>query len=535
MAADDYIRVLRKRWRLLVACVLVVVAAAGLFVWRTTPKYEASSQLFVAAKDAGSDLQSLAQGGTFTQQRVQSYADIVDSPQVTGPVAAQLRDGLTANQIAKEVSASAPLGTVLLDVHVSDTSPQRAQALANAVSAEFASYAAQLETTPGGARSSVKVTVVRPAQLPTEPVSPKTDLDLVLALIVGIALGAGIAVLRESLDTTVRDSHEIQSDFGLPTLGAIAYDPDAPKRPLVVRTDPHSPRAEAFRQLRTNLQFIDVDQSPRSIVITSSIPEEGKTTTATNLAIMIAQSGLRVVIVEGDLRRPRLGTYLGLEGAVGLTSVLIGNAGLDDAIQQWGDDGLHILPSGPKPPNPSELLGSQGMADVIHRLEESFDLVLIDAPPLLPVTDAAVIAAVSGGAILIVRHGHTKQKQLGQAAAALRAVDATVYGAVLTMVPTKGPDAYYYGYNYRYNQQDTPGRSPTSVDPGWRPKHAADGSSHGATPAINGSTGPLSPNLNGIAAAGKRKPKPKASSNGSSSATPATESVHEDPVGFFSN
>jgi len=465
----DYLRVLRKRWKLAVVCLLLGVGAAAALSWSAAPKYEASTQLFVAAKDASGDVSSLNAGGQFTQQRVQSYADIINSPDIASAVATQLGGELSAKQIASEVSANAPLNTVLINVHVTDRSPRRAQGIANAVSDQFASYAAQLETPQGGAVSPVKVTVVKRADLPRAPASPRKKLNLALGFIIGLAVGIGGAVLRETFDTTIKDPDMLQRDLELPALGAIAFDPEAKRRPLIVHMDRHSTRSEAFRQLRTNLQFIDVDRPARSIVITSSIPEEGKTTTAANLAIALAQSGIRVLLVESDLRRPKLADYLGIEGAVGLTSVLIGQAEITDAVQHWGEDELlDVLPSGPIPPNPSELLGSRGMATLIRDLERAYDIVLVDAPPLLPVTDAAVIASVVSGALVIVRHGHTKREQLARAIQSLRSVDAHIFGVVLTMTPTKGPDAYYYGYGYRYDKQK--GRTHSElVTPSCRP------------------------------------------------------------------
>ncbi|MCA1721071.1 MAG: CpsD/CapB family tyrosine-protein kinase [Actinobacteria bacterium] len=212
---------------------------------------------------------------------------------------------------------------------------------------------------------------------------------------------------------------------------------------------PRAARAEAFRQLRTNLQFLEVDEPVRSFVITSSVPKEGKSTTACNLAITLAQAGVRTLLIEGDLRRPRIADYLGLEGAIGVTNVLIGQVPLQDALQPWGNGTLSVLASGPLPPNPSELLASRGMHELLAEVEKSFDMVIIDAPPLLPVTDAAILSTMTGGALLGVRCRSTKRDQLRRAADALEAVDARVLGAVLNMVPRRGPDAYYsYGYGY---------------------------------------------------------------------------------------
>lgn len=455
MTLTDYLHLLRKRVWMVAASTLVALAGAAAIVLLSTPKYEATTQLFVSANDTGSLASDLQQGSQFSQSRVQSYAEIVNTEQITDPVAAQLNAGLTGKQISKEISATAPLNTVLLNVHVTDTSPARAQRIANAVSQQFATYAAELEASAGGKTPPIKVTVVKPATLPTTPVSPKVALDLGLGLLIGLGFGIGGAVVRETLDNTVKTGDDVQEATDRPTIGVIAFDPDAKTHPLVVIDDLHGTRAEAFRQLRTNLQFVDVDTPLRSIVCTSSVPGEGKTTTICNLAITLAHTGMRVLLMEADLRRPRVGLYMGLDSAVGLTSVLIGAVSFDDAVQHWGPEGLlDILPSGPTPPNPSELLGSRGMADLLRSLEQRYDIVLLDAPPLLPVTDAAVLAVETSGAVLVVHHGKTRREQLENSAVALSAVGARILGTVINFAPRKGPEAYYYGYAYSYRKTD---------------------------------------------------------------------------------
>lgn len=446
---------LRKRWRVMLGFVGIALAAAATFVALATPEYKASAQLFVSANDIGDLASNLQQGAQFSQDRVQSYAAIINSADITDPVAARLKVGLTGKEISKEITADAPANTVLVNVHVTDTSPRRAQLIANAVSSQFAAYAGNLEATADNATSPVKVTVVKQAELPTTPVSPKVGLDLVLGLLVGLLLGGGGAVLREVLDNSVKTTEDVQATTGRTAIGVIAFDPDAKEHPLVVIEDLHGTRAEAFRQLRTNLQFVDVDTPLRSIVCTSSVPGEGKTTTICNLAITLAHTGMRVLLMEADLRRPRVGQYMGLDNSVGLTSVLVGAVGFDDAVQHWGPEGLlDVLPSGPTPPNPSELLGSRGMADLLHSLEAHYDIVLLDAPPLLPVTDAAVLAVETSGAVLIVHHGKTRREQLENSAQALAAVGARILGTVMNFAPRKGPEAYYYGYGYSYRQTE---------------------------------------------------------------------------------
>ena len=352
--------------------------------------------------------------------------------------------------IANRITASAPLETVLINVAVTDASPARAQAIANSLGRVFPLEVTRIETPPGGGAPPVRVIVVQPASLPKHPTSPRPKINLLLGFLVGLAAGVGGALLRETLDTSIKGTEQTRALVGAPVLGAINFDPEAAKKPLVVVTAPSSARSEAFRQLRTNLQFVDIEHPLRSVVVTSSIPGEGKSTTTCNLAITLTQAGLRVCLVEGDLRRPRIADYMGVEGAVGLTSVLLGRTSLDDALQPWGDGALQVLASGPLPPNPSELLGSQGMQDLLRELERRVDIVLIDAPPLLPVTDAAVLGTLTTGLVMLVRSNATRREQLESAVATVHAVGGTILGAVLNMVPTRGPDSYTYGYGYSY-------------------------------------------------------------------------------------
>ncbi len=462
MDIREYARVLRKRWRLILLCTLLALAAATSATLVATPMYQASAQLFVStATGADGNVSGLQAGGQFAQQRVKSYADIVNSPPVTEAVVRELGLGVSARRLEASIEASAPLDTVLINVDVTDEDPLQAQRIANSVAQQFTLVAAELETREGERASPVKVSVVRSADLPRGPVSPRPTLNLALGLLVGLALGVGAAVLRDTLDTSIKDVNEVREQLDLPTLGLIGYDSESARRPLIAQLDPHSTRAEAFRQLRTNLQFLDIDRPPRSIVLTSSLPQEGKSTTACNLAITLEQAGVRVILVEGDLRRPRLADYLGIEGAIGLTDVLVGRAKLEDVLQPWGPGDLRVLASGPTPPNPSELLGSAQMSELLIRLEDEADLVLIDAPPLLPVTDAAILSTQSSGTIMIVRAGSTTKEQASRAVGILRDVDAQVYGVVLNMVPTKGPGAYKYGY---YGYGYAPSAPVTSTD-----------------------------------------------------------------------
>jgi capsular exopolysaccharide synthesis family protein len=453
----EYLQTIRKHRILVMLCVTVTVAIAAIMVLQTTPTYASKVTLFVSVAPSN-DAASAYQGGLFSQQRAASYADLVRGEAVTRAVIEELDLSMSPASLGARISARVRPQTVLLEITVTDTAPARARRLAGAVAKHFATFVQELERPSKDAPSPVRATTVDSPTLPTSPVSPDPARTLGLGLLAGLVLGVGLALLREVLDTSVKSAEALTEMTDTPNLGVIPQDLDARANPLVVHIEPRSPRAEAFRQLRTNLQFVNVDRHPKRIVVTSAVPSEGKTTTTCNLGLTLAQAGQRVVLVEGDIRRPQLAEYLGLEGAVGLTSVLIGRVAPEDALQPWGDLPLEVLTSGPLPPNPSELLQSRAMELLLGELDRRADVVLIDAPPLLPVTDAALLARMSDGAVLVVRHGKTTVDQLRQAVGNLAKVDAWLLGTVLTMAPAKGPDAYTYGYGYGYGYAVESGR-----------------------------------------------------------------------------
>ena len=446
MELKDYIRVIRKRWQIIVAVTLVVLAGAALATALSPKVYEATTRLFVSTSGS-SDSSALLSGSNFTQQRVKSYADVITTPNVLDPVIKELQLNTTAAKLGDQITATVPLDTVLIEVAVQNTNPRVAAEVADAVGRQFTSTVADLESVNKGQPSPVKVTVVSAPTVPTTPISPKPVRNLALGVVLGLLLGLGLALLRDLLDTTIKNEKDCSEVTDSTVIGGIAFDPDASKNPLIVQADPHSPRAEAFRTLRTNLQFVDAANHPRSIVFTSSVPDEGKTTTTANLAITMAAGGARICVVEGDLRRPRLLEYMGMDGSRGLTNVLIGQAGLEDVLQQFADSSVYVVGAGSVPPNPSELLGSAAMIETLRELESRFDVVIIDTPPLLPVTDAAVLSTIAGGTVVVVGAGRVDRDHLAKSLQSLEAVNGRLLGLVLNMIPTKGTDAYYYsGY-----------------------------------------------------------------------------------------
>lgn len=455
----DYIRILRQSWVLIVSLTLLGLAAGVLLSISQTPTFNSSAKVFVSTSNGGT-IGEIQQGSAFTQQRVKTYADLATTPIVLLPVIAELQLDVTGEELARDVTAAILPDTTLIEITVVDEDPALAAEVATAISESLTTVVESIETTGTGEADSdgepvtaspVRLTLVQHAAVPQRPVSPNVPLNIVLGGLIGLVLGVGGAVLRETLDTRIRNQRDLESVTEVPVIGGIVFDPKASDRPLIVHADPHSPRAESFRALRTNLQFLDAARPERSFVVTSSIESEGKSTTAANLAIALSDAGAKVLIVDADLRRPKVASYLGIEGAVGLTDVLIGRTELVDVIQPWGRGQMYVLPAGRVPPNPSELLGSPAMVETVAALNEAFDVVLFDAPPLLPVTDAAVLTRAAGGAILVVAVGRAHKGQVRGAFTVLENVDARVSGIVLTMLPTKGPDAYGYGYgSYGY-------------------------------------------------------------------------------------
>lgn len=448
----DTIRILRRNWILIAAVSLVGLLLGGAFSMLTKPTYTAETQLFVAIQGSGS-IQELQQGNNFGQARVQSYVKTIGTPVVLQPAIDSLGLDVTADELAGQVKATTDVDTVLISIAVSDHSPVQAAAIAQAVADSLIKAVDSLEKPKTGGASPVSLSIIKPATAPLTPSAPNTRLNLLLGLIAGLGLGIGSALLRGTLDNRIRGEADLRRVTDAPLLGGVSFEPDAMKKPLLTQAPPQSPRAEAFRRLRTNLQFANVSGQARTVLVTSSLPGEGKTTTATNLAIALAQAGQAVCLIDADLRRPMVSDYLGLERNAGLTTALLGAADVNDLLQPWGEDNLFVLTSGQVPPNPSELLGSDEMKHLITRLEHAFDTVVVDAPPLLPVTDAAVLSQHVGGVVLVVGSQKLKRQDLEKSLEALELVEANLLGVVLNKLPIKGQDAYSYSYHSHDQQQ----------------------------------------------------------------------------------
>jgi succinoglycan biosynthesis transport protein ExoP len=445
----DYFLVIRKRWWLILLAVVSGIALAAGVNSTSTPMYQSRTSLFVSTLSAGSTSE-LLQSSSFSQQRVRSYADVVSSTAVLSPVIESLGLDMSPRELAVLVTASAPPNTVIIDIFVRHPEPELAREIADAIGAELAELVVSLEPAQEGGSSPVKLSVIDPATTPLFPSSPRVFQNLMIGGFSGLILGLSLAFLLEALDTRIRNERTLISLRNLPILGRFGFDSAVKKTPLIIHVDAGSPRAESFRHLRTNLEFVSAARERNSFVISSSVPSEGKSTTTINLAIAASQADQRVLLIDCDLRRPKVASYMGLASSLGLTGFLSGRTTIEEAIKQWGDGRLSVLPAGKIPPNPSELLGSKDMLRLLEWAESRWDLVLIDSPPILPATDAPLLSRKTGGLVLVVAAKKVSKAQVRLALEHIDSVGGEVVGYALNMIPTKGADAAGYGFGAKY-------------------------------------------------------------------------------------
>lgn len=454
MQVREFLTMLARRWKLIVACVLLVTAAAAVATMQQTPVYESKTRVFLAS-DAQGYLISSADLGTFVE--------LLGSPVIQDPVRAKLGlDAGTPLNIAGSVSDNAPI----LDILVRSANPQVAYAVANEVGPQLESIGGQYAPLLAAAGGSVKVTALVPPTMPGEPISPNLRNNIALGAAIGLALGVGVALLVHFLDTRIRTANDVEALTDRPILATLPR-ARAGETGMIMEDSPHSIAAEEYRRLRTNLQFVDVTTGGKhSFVVTSAMPSEGKTTTAVNLARAYADSGARVLLVDADLRNPSVARMLGLEGSVGLTTVLLGQARLADILQPWPDSDLDVLPAGPVPPNPSELLGSEATASLFDQMLDAYDMVIVDSPPVNPVIDAVLLGRLTGGLLLVVSAQRGRKREVSAALKSLDTVDQEVAGVALNMVP-QGESSYgtYYGYGDNAKRTSRRRRRPAKAKP----------------------------------------------------------------------
>jgi capsular exopolysaccharide synthesis family protein len=441
----DYVRILRRRWALIVLVLIACVAGAVVATKLSTPQYQASARLIVNGSSSLSGVDEIT-NRELADERATSLAQIAETgPSVEAALKkAEATSGPFSHTGNPVVTASASGTDPFININVTDTDPHRAQAVANAIVTVLPNV---LKVLKQPTTSPNEIVLLNPAEYSSVPVSPKPIQNLLIGFALGLVLGAGAAFVLESLDRRLKDSDDVEAATGLTVLGVVPY--DMPGEPTPAESHPMSVRAEAYRKVRTNLAFVTETGAPKSIIITSAASSEGKTSLAVNLAIAGARAGQRVILVDADLRRPMVHTYLETPPHVGLVDVLAGTTDLAQAIQHSHRGQVDVLVSGPVPSNPNELIGSETMLATIRQLENDYDMVIIDTPPVLPVADALHLSVNVDAVVVVTRLGETTRDRLRRTKEALVNVHAVIVGVVPNGAIQREDSAYSYAYRYR--------------------------------------------------------------------------------------
>ncbi len=427
----EYGRILRAGWWIVALATVLGIAAGWAYTLFTTPQYQACARLFVTT-EGGSSVGEAYQNNLFSQERVTSYAGLATSAQVAQRAVDQLQLQMSADDLRSRVTATPIEKTVLLDLCATDPDPAVAQVLTNAVAGQLTQVIQELETSQRGGSAAAGATIVDQGDVPSTPIGMGLPTALGLGGAIGFVLGVALALLRGLLDRSIRDRTRAEEISGKAVLGGLPVDTTRPGSAVASMTE----LGEPLRALRTNIRFLGGGSPPRVIAVTSASSGEGRTSTAIDLSAILAEAGHTVLLVGGDLRDAALGSRLGLNQDRGLSTVLSGEHHVEDAIVPGAFGGVSVLPTGPVPPNPSELLGSDRAQLLLESLRGDYRYVIVDTPPLLDATDGAILTALADGALVLARTGRTTRDKLRRAIKVLDGVGGTVLGVVTTFEPS---------------------------------------------------------------------------------------------------
>ncbi len=474
MDVHEYLGVLRRGLVFIVLGVVLGLAGGAAVQSMEEPSYSATSRDLVTNKTSG-DLAEWLQASSFTESRIASYVLVASSGLVLEPVIDRLGLDTTVEDLSRQITVTAPPATFIIEITATAASAELARDIANAVSAEFGDVVSnQLETTDGTALGGagatpapgdtaadptpapsttklpngtvvpvskpiapVRIVNIEEAALPVAPLPSNGGLLLIVGGVLGLAVGLLAASLREAFDTRVRGPKDIAAVARIPILGDIPADRAVWTTPLVARSGAGAPIAEAFRALRAHIDHLRARDGRRSFVITAAGAGQGTTTITANLAVALANTATSIVVVDADLRSSALSRLLGIHGALGLTEVLAGRASLDAALHSSDGGRLTVLPAGGRPSNPGELLATPTMRELVAELQRRFDVVLIDAPSISDVTDAAVLGSFGSATLLVLAEGATTRPRLEDALSLLASGGSVPVGIVLNAIPRR--------------------------------------------------------------------------------------------------
>jgi succinoglycan biosynthesis transport protein ExoP len=427
----EYGRAIARGWLIVIACVLAGVGAAAYSTSGVTPAYQSSVTFYVVSPPAAgqSSLQSLE----LSRGRIAAYASLVKSDKFIEELIPSSPTGLSASEIADSISASADQDTLMLTVVVRLPDATQANATAQAIVGNLNSALGDM----GGGQTELNV--VAGPTLETEPVSPRLTLNLGLGGLLGLAAGVAIVVSRRLMDKTLRTSEEVEEAAGLPLLARVPVGGGSVGRNVsrVSGRRPASLVEEAARRLRTNINHLPGMPASGVFVISSARAGEGKSTVALMLARAWAEAGERVLLVEAELRNPRLAGVLELGNGPGLADVLTGRAALGKAVQHTVNDGLHVVTAGTVPANPTELLAGEAMAATLREMRSTYSRVVIDAPAMQPFSDAALLSVQADWTVMVVRYARVSRELLQTSLRNLELVKGRVAGVVFNALPLR--------------------------------------------------------------------------------------------------
>ncbi|PZU45678.1 MAG: capsular biosynthesis protein [Microbacterium sp.] len=438
--------VLLRAWWILALAGVAGGALAFAYSSTIAPVYQSTASTWFSMRSgtSGSDIN---QGSAYTQNQMLSFAQLAMSARVLDQVREDLElDDMTNAQIRNMTSVSIPQNTVILDITAASTQPPFAAELANSIAQNLATVVDAIAPKDEAGTTTIVAEVIEPAIPAVFQSSPNKQRDAALGAFTGVLLAALALAVWALLDTRVRSEEVLRRLTDLPVLGAIPLRKDKSRRPIVV-SEPNGTSAEAYRRLRTSLRFAAVEHDIAAIAVTSSIPGEGKTSTAVNLALTYAEAGHRVLLVDADLRRPMVAETLGVENAVGLTTMLVGAVDFEEARLPWGETSFWVLPAGEVPPNPAELLASARMSELLRELRAECDIMIVDTAPLLSVSDAAVISQYVDTTIVVADVTKIRLAQLSRSLSALQRGRAQVAGILFSRVKRSRGDDYNYYYS----------------------------------------------------------------------------------------
>lgn len=459
----DLLVAIRKGWAVAIPAFVVVLVLVGVYTLMATPQYTASSELYATYDNAAANSQSISDintAGSYISTQIKSYPTLATTQAVLDPVISDLNLNMSVSELGKLIAVSNPTDTMLIDISVETDNPAQSQQIANAV-AESLSKTVR-SSLYSSTNSPVKLSVVQKATLPSHPSSPKIKLNLLIGVLLGIIVGILAALLRDMMDTRLNNIHDLRRLTDAPLLGSIPTNDAVNKSRPVVIGEPNSMVAEEYRRIRGNLSFIAPIEGTHSrlLIVTSTLPSEGKTTTSTNLAAAFAENGSRVLLIDADLRHPSISKKLQIDGSIGLSHVLSNQANVADAVQRYWKNDLHIMPAGPKPPNASLLLNSPLMEAMIQQALKQYDYVIVDTTPLDVAADAGMFGRISKGIVLVGGRGVCDKKELADSVAQLKTIDVPIIGTVFNFAEQhKGRKGNYYYYDSEGKKQERHARN----------------------------------------------------------------------------